>query len=249
MAHRLVAFIVIATFIAAASVASERQEPHGQRACRILDEIIRVIDGITARQAKRGPDTERSLFDGRTLGMWKRTEYSGGGDVSVDPTFGGAGPAIVVEPGATLSGVHWTGDVPKGDYEVSLEFMKIEGSDFACGLTFPVAGSHATLVLGGWGGGVVGVSCIDGHDASENETTTYLSFTAGRWYGVRLRVTASRIGAWLDGKQIVDANIAGRAISLRHGEISRSTPLGLATYQTSAAFRAIRLRTPAHSDG
>jgi len=214
------------------------------RGVRILEEMIRVIDRLLARTARADRPNgvpETVLFDGHTLGHWKRTEYAGGGDVRIEPDLDHDGPAIVVEAGATLSGIHWTGPVPRIDYEVSLEFMKIEGSDFACAVTVPVGDSYATLVLGGWGGGVVGISSIDGHDASENETTTYRSFAEGRWYRVRLQVTADRIRAWLDGKSVVDVDIRGRTISLRHGEISRSAPLGLASFQTRAAYRGIRL--------
>ena len=45
------------------------------------------------------------------------------------------------------------------------------------------------ILLGGWGGGVVGISSIDTMDASENETTKYRQFVTDRWYKVRLRVT------------------------------------------------------------
>lgn len=224
---------------------------HGQRARKILDEMVRVLDAILARQASAPSPSATVLFDGKSLGAWKRTEYAGGGEVRVESDFRGQGPAILVEAGATLSGIHWTSGVPKDGYEVSLEFMKLEGSDFACGLTFPVGDSHATLVLGGWGGGVVGLSSIDGHDASENETTTYRSFPENRWYRVRLRVVLPRIEAWLDDERILSVDTTGKKISLRHGEIWRSAPLGLATYQTTAAYRRLalkRLDQPARPD-
>ncbi|MBM3494525.1 MAG: DUF1080 domain-containing protein [Armatimonadetes bacterium] len=224
---------------------AQPQLQHGEKARRILDEMIRVIDGIFAKQqaARKAPDTTwTNLWDGRTLGQWRRTEFAGGGEVRIDPTFRNGPPAIVVAAGATLSGFNWTGEAPTAGYEIALDFMKIEGGDFACGLTFPVADAHATLVLGGWGGGTVGISSIDGMDASENETATWIAFPENRWFSVRMRVTPGRLQAWLDDKQIVDQDITGRRISLRHGEISRSTPLGVSTFQTSAAFRNIRLR-------
>ena len=70
--------------------------------------------------------------------------------------------------------------------------MKIEGADFMCGLTFPVGDSHASLILGGWGGTVAGISSIDGHDASENETSSFISFPKDRWYTIRMRVTPNK---------------------------------------------------------
>lgn len=234
----------LASAIGLAGASPSRAEPaHGEKAIRILDDMIRVLDRILSRPEGRmlKPEEWTSLFDGRSLGKWVRTDFSGGGEVRVEAALHGA-PAIVIEQGATLSGITYTGEAPKEPYEVALEFMKIEGSDFACGLTFPVGESHATLVLGGWGGGTVGISSIDGMDASENETTTWLEFAAGRWYAVRMRVTPTRLEAWLDDKQIVNADIKGRRISLRYGEISRSRPLGIASFQTKAAYRNIRMR-------
>lgn len=214
------------------------------RAQEKLDRIVKLIDAVEARHARAAEAANwRELFDGKTLAGWTRTEFAGGGGVRVEPDFRGGGPAIVVEAGDTLSGVTWAGAPPPTmGYEISLEVMKVEGSDFACGLTFPVADTHASLILGGWGGGVVGVSSIDGMDASQNETTKYMGFTAGRWYALRLRVTPGKIQAWLDGKPVIDADITGKKISLRHGEIYRSKPLGLATFQTIGAYRALRLR-------
>ena len=137
---------------------------------------------------------------------------------------------------------NWPGDTPKTNYEISLDVMKMEGSDFSCGLTFPVADSFASLILGGWGGTVVGISSIDEHDASENETTKIIAFPKDRWYAVRMRVTPDKLEAWLDHRKIVDLVITNRRIALRPGEIIRSKPLGISTYQTSAAFRNIKIR-------
>ena len=217
------------------------------RAQQTLDAIARLIDGIHARNAiATGPATgatmdQDSLFDGKSLVGWKRTEFRGGGAVRVETTFRGGPGAIVVDAGSALSGLSWTKEVPRTNYEVSLEAMKIQGDDFMCGLTFPVGSSHASLILGGWGGSVVGISSIDDRDASENETTRGITFDKDHWYAVRVRVTPKKLEAWLDGKKIVDQDVSGKKIGLRFGEISKSIPLGLATYQTKAAYRAIKL--------
>ena len=148
----------------------------------------------------------------------------------------------MIESGDSLSGVNWTNGVPKTNYEVALDAMRVEGADFFCGLTFPVGETNCSLILGGWGGAVTGLSSVDGEDASENETSRNMKYERGRWYRVRVRVTDAKIEAWVDAEQIVDVKTKGRKIGLRFGEIELSRPLGLATYQTRAALREIKIR-------
>ena len=194
--------------------------------------------GPSAPAAAVDPEPSwKSLFDGRTLAGWKIASFGGHGEVEVKDG------QILLPMGAMLTGVVCTSEVPKLRYEISLEAMKLDGSDFFCGLTFPVSNAFCTLIVGGWGGGVVGLSSIDGYDASENETTKYLQFEKNRWYAIRVRVTPERIEAWLDNERIINQSIVGRRISLRPGEIESSVPLGIATYQTSAALRDLKLRS------
>jgi hypothetical protein len=181
------------------------------------------------------PGDEVSLFDGRTLGQWKVTDFGGQGDVYVKDG------AIYLEMGDYMTGITWTGPVVRMGYEITLEAMRVEGSDFFCGLTFPVADKPCTLVLGGWGGSVCGLSNIDHYDAAENETTRVVTFLSGRWYRVRLRVVPNRIQAWLDDESLVDIDTTGRRIDIRL-EVDLSQPLGIATYSTTGAIRNIRLR-------
>jgi hypothetical protein len=177
------------------------------------------------------------LFDGKTLTNWAVTDFVAHGPVTVQDG------QIKTEMGDGLSGITWTnGTLPKTNYEISLDAVKLAGSDFFCGLTFPVADSSCSLILGGWGGGIVGLSSLDGQDASENETTRSMFFETGRWYHVLLRVTPAKIEARLDDKIIVDASIAGRKVSLRPGSIYLSVPLGLATCDTTAGWKNIQLR-------
>jgi hypothetical protein len=178
----------------------------------------------------------RSLFDGKTLTNWKSTNFGGEGEIRVE------NGKILLETGVTLTGITWTGgDIPRMNYEVSLEAMKVSGDDFFCGLTFPVGDSLCSLIVGGWGGTVVGLSSIDDQDASENETTTSMDFAHGRWYRIRVRVTPKKIEAWIDDKTVIDAVTTGHKISIRP-EVSLSKPLGIATWKTEAALRDIKLR-------
>jgi hypothetical protein len=143
--------------------------------------------------------------------------------------------------GVDLSGVTWQGKFPHSEFEIELEARRVDGTDFFCGLTFPVGDDHCSLILGGWGGGVVGLSSIDGHDAANNDTTQVMAFDQNRWYAVRVRVTDDAIVCFLDGKQIIEQPRADHVISVRD-EVIPSQPLGLATYSTTADIRGLRWR-------
>ena len=178
------------------------------------------------------------LFDGKSLAGWAITDFGGHGDVKVE------NGQIFLGMGAALTGINWSNAtlLPKSDYEISLDAMKIDGSDFFCGLTFPVSDSYCTLIVGGWGGGVVGISSIDSQDASENETTKSYNFDKNRWFHIRARVTRAKIEAWIDADKVADVELAEKKISMRPGEIESSVPLGVATYQTTAAIKNIDLK-------
>ena len=177
----------------------------------------------------------RPLFDGRALGGWKPTAFGGEGEVSV------VDGAIQIGMGADLSGITWTGEFPKQNYELALEAQRVDGNDFFCGLTFPVGDDPLSLIVGGWGGGVVGLSSIDGQDAARNDTTLYRAFDTGRWYAVRVRVTPERVVCCLDEEGVIDQPLEGRKLSIRP-EVTASLPLGVATYATTARVRNLRWR-------
>ena len=179
------------------------------------------------------------LFDGKTLKNWKATDFGGEAESRVE------NGQIVVGAGSTLSGVNWVGgELPKVNYEIELDAMKLNGSDFFLALTFPYKNSHASLVLGGWGGSLIGISSINGNDAANNEHTTSRDFPKNKWVHVKLRVTPDRIQAWLDNDEenpILNVETDGVEIGTR-ADIDAAKPLGLSTFQTSAAYKNIKLK-------
>src|SRR3972149_5201187 len=106
--------------------------------------------------------------------------------------------------GSMMTGVTRTGEVMRDNYELELEGPRLDGSDFFCTTTFPVGNDPCTLVVSGWGGMVVGLSNVDGADASENDTTQTMTFKDKQWYKVRIRVTDAAIEAWIDDKEMVN---------------------------------------------
>ena len=177
----------------------------------------------------------KNLFDGKTLDTWKSTNFGGQGDVTVEQD------AIQMDFGSSMTGITYQDEFPTTDYEISLEAMRVDGIDFFCGLTFPVDRSHCSFIVGGWAGAVVGLSSIDGKDASRNQTTKYMKFEPKCWYRIRVRVTKTVIEAWIDDTQVVNQDIEGRRISTRN-EVNLSKPLGIAAWETRAALRKIRMR-------
>ena len=184
-----------------------------------------------------GGEAWQPLFDGKSLAGWKVTDFAGHGAVSV------ANGQLFLDSGDPLTGITYAQAPPlRMNYELRLEAMKLAGDDFFCGLTFPVAKASCTLIMGGWGGTLVGISSINGQDASENATTQFRKFDPNRWYRVRVRVTPEKLAVWIDDEQFVDLEIAEQTLGMRAGEIELSQPLGLATFQTKAAFRDFKIR-------
>jgi hypothetical protein len=175
------------------------------------------------------------LFNGRNLDGWEITDFGTQGPVYV------SGDAIILSMGDGGTGVTWKRDFPTGNYEVTLQAKRVDGHDFFCGMTFPVGQSPCSLIVGGWGGNVVGLSSLEGLDASENETMTQALFTQDVWYYIHLRVANDSIKAWINNTPVVEISTTGREISIRP-EVELSRPFGIASWRTTAAIRNIRLK-------
>lgn len=214
----------------------------------MIEAMLGCLVLLPAAGQTPGPRAEdhgwRSLFDGKSLDGWRETRFHARGAVRVRDSM------IVLERGAPLTGITRTGAVPHGNFEVRFEAARLEGNDFFASLTFPAGQAHCTWVTGGWGGDIVGLSNLDGWDASDNETRTYFDFETGRWYAFRIQVTSQRIRAWIDGRPVINVAIEGRSISLRPGEIEQSAPFGFASYATTGGIRKVEYRElPASADG
>ena len=199
-----------------------------------------LVGGLTAaNQAQAGGGAQlawQPLFDGKTLTNWQVSKFFGGGTATVE------NGQIVLAVGGDLSGITWAGTaLPTTNYELTLQAMRVEGGDFFAGITFPVADSFCSLILGGWGGSMVGLSSINSMDASENETSQSIDFESKRWYTIRIRVTPAAIETWLDERQIINQSLKGNRVDTRI-EVDASQPLGVASWRTKAALRDIRLR-------
>lgn len=182
------------------------------------------------------PDWRSLAVPGEPLGGFLRTSFGGEGEVQYRGEEG-----WILDFGSPLTGIHWPGDFPLRDYELRVVAARLLGTDFFCGLTFPIAASHLTLIVGGWGGALVGLSCIDGRDASANATRQFHSFEQGLDHEIRVRVAGTRVQVWLEAQSIMDIDVSGHTLSLRP-EVWPSRPLGIAAYATRARIRSIEWR-------
>src|SRR5258706_15298482 len=159
-----------------------------------------------------------SLFDGKSLNGWKATDFAGHGEIVCTNGL------LIMNMGDPFTGVNLTNPFPKMNYELALDAMRVNGSDFFCGITMPIGDTFCSLIVGGWGGSLLGISSLDGMDASENETTRFMNFERGKWYRIRIRVTEGRIEGWVEKEKMVDVVTTKKNISLRPGDIELSKP-------------------------
>ena len=122
-----------------------------------------VLSGFVASQAEDKKDAKKpepkvkreiKLFNGKNLDGWKNSMFGGDGEIAVEDGN------LILDFGNDITGVTWKDEksLPKVNYEISLEAQRVDGSDFFCGLTFPIKDDPCSLILGGWGGTVCGSS-------------------------------------------------------------------------------------------
>ena len=190
---------------------------------------------VSTTLASAGP---LPLFNGKDLTGWKVAPFRDGGAVSVV-----SNGIVECGVGIPLSGIAYTNTPPIMNYELSLEALRAEGSDFFVALTIPIVTNFCTVVIGGWGGSLCGISSVDYADASENQWAEGVRFENNRWYTLRVRVTPGVLQVFLD-KDLYTARVefeSSSRFSLRSGDIDKTKPLGLATFRSRALWRNFTL--------
>lgn len=180
-----------------------------------------------------------ALFNGKDLDGWKVADFTEGGTVTVLPDG-----TVECGFGNPMTGIAYTNAIPTMSYELSLQAARIQGGDFFAALTIPVGTNACTVIIGGWGGSLCGISSIDYMDASENQHSEGINLENTRWYTLRVRVTPGVLQVFLD-ETLYTARVEFEdtaRFSLRSGsDIDKTLPLGLATYRTRARWRNFTL--------
>lgn len=179
----------------------------------------------------------KPLFNSDGLAGWEITNFGGEGEIVFKDS------ELTLEPGNPLTGITRSEkNFPTENYEMQWSARRVNGSDFFAGVTFPVGKEHCSFICGGWGGGLVGISSINGNDASENETSSYRTFKNGQWYHFKVRVDPTHISVWIDDEQILHIERENRRFSVR-AEVMRSRPLGYCAFQSKVSVKDWQFRT------
>ncbi len=200
--------------------------------------------------AKKGPTIEPEpptpkpgewvdLFDGKSLKGWKVVAED---SFAPHERCGLKEGHLFIDPQGRVTGICWDDTFPTQDYEVAFEAARLSGSDSFCAVLFPVGKAECVLLLGGYGGNVVGIGRVDGRTSNQNPTTTRASFRNTQWYRIRLRVTQARIETWLDEEKIIDFETAGHTFDMGSPQWAPLRPFGIAANLSQGAVRNIRLR-------
>ncbi len=214
--------------------------------------FLGLVSALAASACKPAPPPPPRAFDllsPALLPHWQSAAMPDSGRVEITPA------SLTLHPGQPMTGVRFAGDwdqlaLPWIDYALHFEARRLAGSDFFATCTFPVGAPDrcVSFVLGGWGGGLIGISNIDYLNASENSTRGELRFEDGRWYRLRIEVRVHDLRVWLDGRPIVNTSIKGRHLSLRTGDIALCAPLGFATWYTHGEVRAVSMERLARAN-
>lgn len=200
--------------------------------------LVLLLSGCGPPKDQKIAAKRWTLFEAALIEHWQDAKIEGGGEVKREVD------GFTLKEGAPMTGnvfPTWKQDgLPLINYRITYEAMRVSGNDFFGSVTFPVGSSDScvTFVLGGWGGTQVGISSIDGADASQNPTGSSQRFENGRWYRIRIEVQEELLRVWLEDRPLVSFNPKGRQLHLRGADIAKCVPFGFATFGTEGRVRA-----------
>jgi hypothetical protein len=132
---------------------------------------------------------------------------------------------------------------PPAEYDLEVEFTRLEGNDIVA-LIFPVGeGRGDTLLyLGGYANRVMGLDSVDGVADGRNPTNTRPPggcLANGRRYVVKVEVRRDAVRAWLDGDRIVSIDPRNKRFGVAAHWATKPGLIGAGSYRSPTAFHAI----------
>lgn len=202
--------------------------------------LFATLSGCCVLQKLKPESKSIDLLPGN-MDSWQPVNFGGEGDVFFKDG------ALNLDYGSPMTGVIYKrGTVHFGEsrnhYAITLQAQRVEGVDMFLGVTFPVGeDGHVSLVLGGWGGTITGISNLDELNASENATTQYHAFKDKQWCRVKILVTPEKIDCWLDDEQIVDVKRSDYTTYDTHSAVVETKPFGLFNYGTWGRVKDLKV--------
>ena len=81
--------------------------------------LMVVVSQLPAEEKAKEPEW-KPLFNGKNLDGWKSTKFGGEGEVEVKDGV------IVLNTGSDMTGITFTGKMPKSNYELLIEAQRLE---------------------------------------------------------------------------------------------------------------------------
>lgn len=222
-------------------------KPPATAATNTTPEVKTISDFKVWKQQDTGPEAKVEIKT--ELAESNPDPAAKPAELNVDAKKAGV---LVLGKGAPFCAVKYEGKediLPRKGYEISWDAMRVDGSDFFSALTFPVLRKDekgkdvcVSLITGGWGGWVVGLSSVSHQFASENETTRSFEFVSGRYYRFTIQVTPEVIRCIINGDQQFKLDTKDKALTMHPSEIQKSVPFGFSSYDTSGAIRNVQIR-------
>lgn len=181
--------------------------------------------------------TRWELFSEGLGTHWKEAEIAESGGITKHED------GYTLKEGGPITGIvfpQWSAEkLPLNNYRIEYDVMRIHGADFFGTVTFPVhkIDQWVSFVFGGWGGFQVGISSVDGQDASVNTTGSSQPLENGKWYHIRIEVRDDLLEVWMNDRPLVRLVTTGRLLHLRTGDMDKCTPFGFASYGTEAQIK------------
>jgi protein kinase-like protein len=144
-------------------------------------------------------------------------------------------PSVSAWPAPQLE---WQGPFPRSNYELEVEAMPVDSTDYFCSLVVPVGKRSVTITT------------IDRRlrlmevDDRMVTVNTRLALARKKWHRFRVRVTPAFFTVWVNGTKIVERLCDGSVFRSPRG----AKPLAIYASGTQTGIRSVRMRRIAGED-